>query len=96
MMHLSLIPLTGKYIRRHISVYYNSKCTKRSTFFFKSSVIEEQALCEFLNNEKYNLDRVQQLLSNFISDLNILNALEKKHLKSLILVILTYEVEIMK
>lgn len=43
---------------------------------FKSSVIEERALCEFLNNE-YNVDRVQQLLSNFISDINILYALEK-------------------
>ncbi len=33
--------------------------------------------------KKSNLDRVQQLLSNFISDLNLLYALEKKHFKIL-------------
>lgn len=65
---------------------------KEALFFFKSSVIEEEALCDYLNNEKYNIDRVQQLLSNFLSDLNLLYAPgKKKHLKSLILVILTNE-----
>lgn len=34
------------------------------------------------NSEKYNLDRLQQLMSNFLSDLKLLYALEKSILKA--------------